>query len=210
LYQSSACLSLSFKSSIWFCSTASCEVLYCCCFDHLSFSISSWPLSFLYCCYLRLEKTLNVLKILCVNERVSRCICVRVIRIYGVGEQCRESGQCINCWFLKKLGWCDKCHAYNWHSRLIWQITWHQTLWLHLTVVCPWWQQVTHRVHIQVVQVHQAVYVELYPVTNGQTRCGRVLMANRGWCQNKQGSMGSYYCMREALNKPKPLPYRCR
>jgi len=103
LYRSSACLSLSFKSSIWFCSTASREVLYCCCFDHLSFSASSWPLSLLYCCYLRLEKTFNVLKILCVNERVSRCICVRVIRICGVGEQCRESGQCINCWFLKSL-----------------------------------------------------------------------------------------------------------
>jgi len=35
-------------------------------------------------------------------------------------------------------------------------------------------------------------------VTNGQTRCERVLMANRGWCQDKQGSMGSYYCTREA------------
>jgi len=44
-------------------------------------------------------------------------------------------------------------------------------------------QRVAHRIHVQIVQVYQAIYVEPYPVTNGQTRYVRVGMANRGWCQ---------------------------
>ena len=52
---------------------------------------------------------------------------------------------------------------------------------------------------MQVVQVYQAVYVELYPVTNGQTRCAQVLMANRGWCQI-QIRQGSCHCAREACS----------
>ena len=90
-----------------------------------SFCIKLTLKSLLYC-YMRLEKIFNVLKILWVNGWVFRWIYVRVIRIHGIGEQCWESGQCINCLFFKKqLGQCDK-HAYNW---LI-QMTWHQILWL--------------------------------------------------------------------------------
>jgi len=61
-------------------------------------------------------------------------------------------------------------------------------------------QRVAHRIHVQIVQVYQAIYVEPYPVTNGQTRYVRVGMANRGWChiqlcQNKRDSSQIRTCL---------------
>ena len=112
------------NSSTCFYSTASCEVLSCCCLNNPSLSTSSW--------------LLKVSSMVAIWDWKRFSI---YWRYYGSSIQvdmCEGYQDLWYRWAVSRIR--SVCHAYNWHSQLIWQITWQQTLWLHLTVVCPWCQ----------------------------------------------------------------------